>query len=464
MRSCRSRTNGRRPRSDVRSAIDNGTNSGGTWRNRGARPPAGADRTPAVHQCRHRREAAANALRPGGYPSVQRETEAGDATPSIWKDPKSPYWQADIWICGHKFCRSTRCKNERDARTAAERIEKELRESLADQGEILASLTLDYIAERWMRDIGDHHRGEGPKIDEGKIAKLISYFGKDRSLADITHDDVLKLVNWRRKHTVGKGGKGRDGKDRKKPRPISAYTVNDTTEQLKKLFTYCKQRKVKFQNEPDWSDEQLWLREPEERARFLSGAEQDRLDDALGEVRDDCAPLIEFSWVSGKRATICRTLEWSHVHWDRGVIEREGKRGKIVSVAITDTIREILWPLRGHHPVYVFTFEAKRTVDKLIKGKRHKFTKGERYRVTKDGLRRVWNTVRKLAGLPTEGLDRFRYHDLRHDFATGLLKMVKEKTPAAALKVVQEALMGTRTKSRIGCRFSISPTTFKRPL
>jgi len=220
---------------------------------------------------------------------------------TIWKDPKSPYWQADIWISGRKLCRSTRCKNERDARAAADRIEKELREAIADQGEVLTLLTLDHVAELWMSDIGDHHRGEGPKIDEGKIKKLVAYFGKDKSLADITHDDVMKLVNWRRKHTVGKGGKSRDGKARKQPRPISAYTVNDTTEQLKKLFTYCKRRQVKFPNEPDWSDEQLWLREPEERARFLSDAEGDRLDDALGEARDDYAPLIEFSWITGKR-------------------------------------------------------------------------------------------------------------------------------------------------------------------
>jgi site-specific recombinase XerD len=39
-----------------------------------------------------------------------------------------------------------------------------------------------------------------------------------------------------------------------------------------------------------------------------------------------------------------------------------------------------------------------------------------------------------------EGPDRFRYHDLRHDFATKLLHTVKAETPAAALKIVQKAL------------------------
>jgi integrase len=349
---------------------------------------------------------------------------------SLYKDAKSPFWQVDIWIDGHKLQRSTRCTRERDAKLAAEQIEKELRAEITEQGETkLASLALDYIAERWLRDVGDHHRGEGPKINEYKIAKLIEYFGPDRSLKDIGHDDALKLILWRRKHTVGK----------RKRRPIGPHAINDTTEQLKKFFTYCRRNhRVTFKDEPTWKD--LWQREPQERERHLSQIEADRLDDALEVVRDDYEPLFQFSMAAGKRKSECMTLEWSHVKWDRDMIEREGKGGRIVQVAITDTVREILWPLRGQHPKFVFSFVAKRTVDKVIKGRRYTYVKGQRYPITKDGLRRVWNNVREKAGLPMQGPDRFRYHDLRHDFATKLLHSVQAETPAAALKIVQKAL------------------------
>jgi integrase len=349
---------------------------------------------------------------------------------SIYKDPKSPYYQVDVWVDGHKFQRSTRCTRERDARIAAERIEKQLKAELAGQGPGLASLQLDYIAERWLRDVGDHHRGDGPKINEFKIDRLVDYFGDGKSLADIGHDDVVKLINWRRKHTVGK----------ENPRPISPYTVNDTTEQLKKLFTYCKRRGATFKHEPKWSDPELWLREPSERERPLSDAEADRLDDAMASVRRDYEPLFQFSWASGKRKAECMTLEWGHIKWDLGKIQREGKGGRIIEVAITDTIRDILWPLRGHHPKYVFTFAAQRTIDKVIRGRRYQYVKGERYPITKWGLRGVWTAVREAAEIPITGPDRFRYHDLRHDFATRLLHTVKAETPAAALKIVQKAL------------------------
>ncbi|WP_168195750.1 tyrosine-type recombinase/integrase [Bradyrhizobium sp. NAS80.1] len=182
------------------------------------------------------------------------------------------------------------------------------------------------------------------------------------------------------------------------------------------------------------------MREPDEREPELSESETDQLDHAMATVREDYEPVLQFSWASGKRQTECITLEWPMVCWDRGVIEREGKGGRIVQIAITPTIRAILWPLRGLHPKYVFTFEAKRTVDKVIGGKRYQYTKGERYPITKSGLRRVWNAIRKVASLPTEGPDRVRYHDLRHDFATKLLRTVKAESPAAALKIVQKAL------------------------
>jgi integrase len=76
----------------------------------------------------------------------------------------------------------------------------------------------------------------------------------------------------------------------------------------------------------------------------------------------------------------------------------------------------------------------------VIRGKRYTYVKGQRYPISKDGLRRVWNAVRKAAELPTEGADRFRFHDLRHDFATKLLHTAKADSPAAALKKVQKAL------------------------
>jgi integrase len=160
------------------------------------------------------------------------------------------------------------------------------------------------------------------------------------------------------------------------------------------------------------------LTEPKERPRELHADEAERLDAVM---RDDYAPLFDFARATGKRKSECYTLRWEHVHWDTGRIERPGKGGSIVRVQITDTIREILWPLRGHHPEFVFTYVAERT---------HRgHVRGQRYPITKSNLNTRWRRTRQKAGLKG-----FRFHDFRHDVGTKLLR------ETGNLKLVSKAL------------------------
>jgi integrase len=112
------------------------------------------------------------------------------------------------------------------------------------------------------------------------------------------------------------------------------------------------------------------------------GSEEERLVKAVFKVRPDLWPLIKFSSMCGKRKSNCYTLSWDQVDWDAGVIRMIGKGrsgGKEITVAITSSIRALLLPLRGHHLTRVFTFEAKRTNYKVIRGKQYDLVKGERY-------------------------------------------------------------------------------------
>jgi ribosomal protein S15P/S13E len=211
---------------------------------------------------------------------IQGTSKAKGHMPSVYKDKKSPYYQTDIWIDGNKFSRSTRKTSRREAEAEADRLEQKLRDDLKVETIAETSLRIDEVALHYMKDVGDHHAGEGASITEGKVARLVKYFGKEKLMTEITHDDVVKLVKWRRVHKVGTG---------KNARPISAFTVNDTTEQLKKLFTYLKVRKA------------------------LSPGEHTRLDKAM-DVRPDAEPLILFQRITGKRKTECFTLEWEHVN------------------------------------------------------------------------------------------------------------------------------------------------------
>lgn len=334
---------------------------------------------------------------------------------SIYKSAKSPFWQFDFEIGGHRFYGSTKRTIRREAE-ALERAEREKAERHVKQAKAAAtSLRLDDVAGRYWQEIGQHH--SGARNTERQISYLIEFFGKDKLITDITDDDVTKLVAWRRGHRARSG------------ELISAYTVNDTTEQARQLMGRCKLWGIQFTREPQWLRHRLT--EPQERVRELVGDEGERLEAATR------APFFAFARASGLRLKEC-LLRWSEVDWSAHRITKTGKGGKRVTAPITPTIREILWPLRGHHPDAVFTYLAQRDIDKVVKGKRYCFAKGERYPVTESGVSTAWRRLRTRAGV--EG---FRFHDHRHDLGTKVLR------ETGNLKLVQKALNHSSIRSTV---------------
>jgi integrase len=332
---------------------------------------------------------------------------------SVYKHKDSPFYHFDFEYKRRRFHGSTECTNKRDAEVF-ERAERDRAKQQIKRAISPVSTKLDDVAGRYWSEIGQHHVGADTTWRD--IERLIGYFGAAKLLTQILDDDVTKLVAWRRGHRVTRHGKGR--KNAASAPFIAPATVNrSTTEVVKKLFTRAKAWGIRFESEPDWKKH--WLKEPQERVRELHGAEADRLDDA---TRDDYRPIMEFAGASGLRLNEC-LLRWAEVNWDARKIEKQGKGDKRVTIPITDTIREILWPLRGQHADMVFTYVARRT------RKPQKLVKGQRYPITYSGLKSAWKRIRAGAGV----ID-FRFHDYRHDFATKLLRETKN------LKLVQKAL------------------------
>jgi integrase len=256
------------------------------------------------------------------------------------------------------------------------------------------SLRLDDVADRYWQEVGQYHAGADGT--EHQIALIIEFFTEDKLITEITGDDVALFVAWRRGHRRKNGGL------------ISAHTVNLTVKQLRTLFARAKLWGVRFEHEPKWS--KYLLSVPPERVRELTDDEADRLEAV---TRDDYAPFFAFARASGLRLKEC-FLRWSEVDWTggqdgRGQIVKRGKGGRLVPKPITSEIREILWPLQGHHPEFVFTYVCQRRGAGPHAGR----IKGQRYPLTYQGVLTYWDRLRKLAGVTD-----FRFHDYRHDFAT----------------------------------------------
>jgi len=324
---------------------------------------------------------------------------------SVYKnrDGRSPFWHFDFQMRGHRFHGSTKKTTRREAEKV-EAVERERAKALIAQAEhARTSLRLDDVAGRYMTEHGQHLAGTNLW---GWLGLVLEFFGKDKLVTDITDEEVARFVAWRRGHCVT---------NVTRDRLISPHTVNHAVMTLRKLFTRCKLWGVRFDHEPKWSKHLLKV--PAERVRELSDDEADKLDAVM---RDDYAPFFAFAQATGWRLDEC-FLRWDEVNLGTRQIVKLGKGGKRISVEITETIRDILWPLRGHHPDFVFTYVCEHGA--------HARVKGERYPLTYAGVQTEWRRMRKRSGVVG-----FRFHDYRHDFATKVLRVTGN------LRLVQKAL------------------------
>jgi integrase len=331
---------------------------------------------------------------------------------SVYKnrDGRSPYFHFDFQVRGHRFHGSTKCTTRREA----EKVEAAEREKAVELVRQLAaaktSLKLDDVAERYWQEHAQHLAGAANIWTH--LGLVLDFLDKDKLITEISDDDVARFVAWRR------------GQLNRVRGLISPLTVNETIASLRKLFARAKLWGVRFEHEPRWTKHMLAV--PSERVRELSDDEADRLDASM---RADYAPFFAFARASGLRLREC-FLRWSEIDWNARQITKLGKGGRRVTVPITATIRDILWPLRGHHPDFVFTYVAQRTRDGRVQG--------VRYPLNYYGVQSCWQRVRKLAGVTG-----FRFHDHRHDFATKLLR------ETGNLKLVQKALNHRNIRSTL---------------
>jgi site-specific recombinase XerD len=324
---------------------------------------------------------------------------------AVRKGNGSKFYAYNFKLGGQRFYGSTQCTNERDAKAAEARIKEQASKDLkAKRGGRGVEDTLSAVVSEYWRQIGQHHAGADNT--ERDCNRLLDHLGATKRLSQITDTDVRELVAWRRAQRVKRDPNALD-EDCPFVKPA---TVNrSTTEVLKKLFTFAKRTlRMSFEHEPLWKDH--WLKEPRERVRELSENETELLSESM---RDDYQPLFEFLLMSGVRRSEAVSLTWDKVKWDRNQIVTTGKNGEDVIIPITGPLHVLLTPLRNHHPTRVFTYVLQRAaeVDGVL------LTRGERVPMTLEGVKTRWRRWRQVAGITD-----LRIHDLRHDFATKLLR------------------------------------------
>ncbi len=147
------------------------------------------------------------------------------------------------------------------------------------------------------------------------------------------------------------------------------------------------------------------LKEPTRRIRFLTREEAQRL---LTELPEHLADMAAFSLATGLRASNVTGLQWSQVDVVRRLAwihPDQAKARKAIPVPLNAEAVALIGKQVGKHPTHVFSYRGRPIIQVSTKG---------------------W-----YAALARAGIDDFRWHDLRHTWASW---HVQNGTPLFALQ------------------------------
>ncbi|CAK0745058.1 Prophage integrase IntD [Gammaproteobacteria bacterium] len=219
---------------------------------------------------------------------------------------------------------------------------------------------------RWIEET-NHKRSH--KDDLWQLRWLDKHL-RDKHLDEINIDIVDKLAKIRRKEVE------------------SVAAVNRTMAVLRAILRRAERRW-------EWLDKAPAVRmlpEPKRRVRWLTHEEADRL---LLELPDHLKEMVRFSLATGLREMNVTQLRWDQIDLARRVAwvhSDEVKTGKSLSVPLNDDAVAIIRRQIGKHLTHVFTYDG----NPVTRANNH-----------------AWQKALKRAGI-----ENFRWHDLRHTWAS----------------------------------------------
>lgn len=296
-----------------------------------------------------------------------------------YRPKNSRFWHYDFQIAGRRFHGS--CGTE-DFETA-KAIEAEARVAAKSTPDQRGVYTLSQAIGTYYTDESQHQPSARTSFSQGK--SILAIIKPQTLLADLTQADIQRFVSTRRA-TVANG------------------TINRQLQYLGRALRHMARTYGAALPQIDLKAAET--KEAPERIRELTEGEQDALFQSL---RTDLHPLVKFSLMTGARkATTCGLL-WSDVDLATSRIRFRLKGGLTMFFPINAEMRAFLSSLpRSDDPAhrrYVLTY-----IDQQTKQRKRIIPNG-------GGLDEEWRAALAEAGVPD-----FRFHDLRHTFATRLLR------------------------------------------
>ncbi|ENZ0271245.1 tyrosine-type recombinase/integrase [Morganella morganii] len=327
-----------------------------------------------------------------------------------------------VWHCdfvspsGKRIRRSLETSDKRQAQELHDQLKAEAWrvEKLGDY----PSVTFDDACLRWLQE-KEHKKSLDD--DKTKIEYFLEFFS-ERLLSSITETDILKATSGmiNRKHKEVWEIKAASAK--KKGSKIAPYKPKPATQATKdRYLAFLRSLFRAAVNDWKWIGKSptIKVRQKKEiRVRWLTKEEATTLIQCMPDVMK---PVVMFALATGLRRSNILNLEWTQIDLQRKVAwihPEDTKGGKAIGVALNETACRVLRMQIGKHQQYVFVHtEAWHRADG---------SPTEKVRKMRVDDNTAWNT-----GLRRAGITNFRFHDLRHTWASWL---VQAGVPLTALQ------------------------------
>jgi integrase len=295
----------------------------------------------------------------------------------LFRRKNSTIWWIDITIGGNRIQRTTGTDSKQKAQEFHDRLKTELWEQkrlgakprktwqeavvrYAEEKAGKTTLNADMSHLRWL----DHHLS----------SKYLDEINKDL-IAEITKVRKLQYSIPREK-----------GPDRIiNPKPA---TVNRTLEIIRCVLRLAR-------DEWEWIDHIPTVKLLKEPTRRISWITREKAEKLLKALPLHLSEMMRFSLETGLRRANVTHIEWEQIDLERHtawIHPDQAKAGEPIPVPLSDTAVAILKRWKGVHDKYVFTYEGKPVTQTATK------------------------TWRKACA--AVGLTNFRWHDLRHTWAS----------------------------------------------
>lgn len=299
---------------------------------------------------------------------------------ALYRRGSSRVWWVDLTDpLGVRHRKSTKTENKQLAEAFEKRFERELYElsMLGKKAERTFKEAVDkLLAERKGKDVAEEY--------ERQLGWWMQQIGPERKLYQIDRQLILETIAI-------------------KEREASPATCNRYLAALRACLRLAHKKYEWLDTVPPF----FMYEEPKGRTRWLKPDEVMRLLKALPEHL--VGPAV-VALTTGLRRTVVTGLRWDQVDLVRKVITIEGKRmknGEDLTIPMPELVMRVVQQQIGKHSERVFTYNGKPF-----------FRCGQR----------TWDDA-----LAEAGIDDFRWHDMRHTWATML---TQQGVPDAVLMVL----------------------------